>query len=222
MNPHLTEFRHLALAAVLVASLSACATRPPTAMLPPGQDAAAEIAQQARESALREQDRWSLAGRIAVSTDGKGGSGRIDWRQDGPSYEVALSAPVTRQGWRLSGDAAGALLEGLDGGPRRGPDAALLLRGATGWDIPITALAQWVRGARAEEMGPAQVAYGLDGRLSRLEQGGWTIGYVWPDPAPDETDGANADTPVLPARIEARRDQARVRLVVDEWNPVAP
>lgn len=211
---------HFGLLAALVASLSACATRSPRPTLPPGQTGAAEMAQQARESALRQRERWSLEGRIAVSTDGKGGSGRIDWRQDGPVFEVALSAPVTRQGWRLSGDAAGALLEGLEGGPRRGEDAATLLREATGWQIPVVALAEWVRGARATGMGPAQVAYGLDGRLNRLEQGGWTIDYVWPDAAAVEV--AVPEAPALPARIDARREQARVRLIIDTWHPGTP
>src|SRR3970282_570297 len=101
-----------------------------------------ETNQVAREAQLRLQPEWALVGRIAVTSAGNGGSGRIGWRQDGERFEVALSAPVTRQSWRLHGDPGGAHLEGLEGGPRSGADARLLLLEATGWDIPVTALAE--------------------------------------------------------------------------------
>jgi len=199
-------------AALLPLLLAACVAPSVRPELPPDQVAAAEARQLARESALRPLDQWSLAGRLAVSTGSKGGSGRIDWNQDGPRFEVALSAPVTRQSWRLTGDAAGARLEGLDGGPREGPDAVQLLREATGWEIPVTALADWVRGLRSQALGPADARYGVDGRLAKLEQGGWTIHYVWPSSA------ADAAAAELPTRLDAQRDEARVRLIVDQWD----
>ncbi|MBF6025783.1 lipoprotein insertase outer membrane protein LolB [Lysobacter niastensis] len=194
--------------AVSLACLSACTATAPRATLPPDRIASAEAEQVAREAALREQSAWSLQGRIAVANQGKGGSGRIDWRQEGARYQVALSAPVTRQSWRLSGDGDGARLEGIEGGPREGSDAAQLLREATGWEIPVAALAEWVRGARAPGLGPARVAYGVDGRLAHLEQGGWAIDYVW---------NAMSADPVLPARLTARRGEAQVRLIIDRW-----
>lgn len=188
--------------------LAGCATtRGIESPLPPAQLAAAEAAQAARESALRAQDSWSFAGRIAVSNAGQGGSGRIDWRQDGPGFEVSLSAPVTRQSWRLAVAPSGATLDGLEGGPRSGPEAGPLLREATGWEIPVDALNHWVRGLRADAAGPAAMSYGADLRPRRIEQGGWTIDYVWPE-SPAAT---------LPDRVDARRDTARVRLIVDAW-----
>ncbi|MGH8086073.1 MAG: lipoprotein insertase outer membrane protein LolB [Lysobacter sp.] len=201
------------LALVAMALLAACTAAPVRPDLGPAEVAAAEAAQTQREATLRAQRDWSLSGRIAVSNRGKGGSGRIDWVQNGPNYRVALSAPVTRQGWRLSGDADHALLEGLEGGPRRGADARQLLLRATGWDIPVTALAEWVRGARAPALGPARITYGANGLPWSIEQGGWLIEYQWPDPDPA------APTPDLrlPARLDATRGEATVKLLVDEW-----
>ena len=69
---------------------------------------------------------------------------------------------------------------------RRARMPAELLREATGWDIPVTALSAWVRGARGRRAcGAARLQFGADGRLSRIEQGGWTIDYSdWqPQPA---------------------------------------
>ncbi|MGH8077591.1 MAG: lipoprotein insertase outer membrane protein LolB [Lysobacter sp.] len=204
--------RILALAAIML--LTACVARPVREALPSAQSAAAEAQQLAREGSLRQQPAWSLQGRIAVSNGRKGGSGRIDWLQDGGRFDVSLSAPVTRQSWRLSGDSAWARLEGLDGGMRDGPDAVGLLREATGWEIPLTALVDWIRGVRAQGADKASAVYGLDGRLQRIEQGGWTIDYHWPLPG---SDIALNSAQSLPVRLDARRGDASVRLIIDQW-----
>ena len=199
--------RVLLLVATLL--LGACAGRAPREALPP-LDAVPAVHQAQRERALAAHPDWSLQGRVALSNGRDGGSGRIDWQQQGDRYTVALSAPITRQSWRLSGDAGGALLEGLEGGPREGADPARLLREATRWEIPVTALADWVRGlpAPAAAHGPASIAYGADGRVAASEQDGWRIGYgAW-----TAVDGME-----LPARLDARRGDASVRLVVDAW-----
>jgi outer membrane lipoprotein LolB len=86
-----------------------------------------------------------------------------------------------------------------------------MLHETTGWDIPVRALADWVRGVGAPpaEFGQARVIYGEGGRPARLEQAGWVIDYTkWQD----------AGQPVLPARLVATRGQAKVRLIVDQWS----
>lgn len=204
MNP-----LRISIALSCAALLSACVTGPAREALPPIAGSP-EAHQARRETGLAAQAQWSLQGRIALSNGRDGGSGRIDWSQDGPRYAVSLSAPITRQSWRLSGDAQGAQLEGLEGGTRVGADPAGLLRDATRWEIPVTALSSWVRGLRAAaEHGPALVQFGTDGRLSRIEQGGWTIDYSgWQ---------AAAAGVELPNRLNARRGEASVRLVIDSW-----
>ncbi|MCY7354383.1 MAG: lipoprotein insertase outer membrane protein LolB [Lysobacter sp.] len=196
--------------AASLAMLAACAAQP-TRQLPPMDAAVAAARQEQREAELAPLGAWSLQGRVALSNGRDGGSGRIDWRQEGAHYEVALSAPVTRQSWRLSGDATGAQLEGLEGGTRTGPDATSLLLEATRWEIPVAALASWARGVRAESShGAATIRYTAEGRLARIEQGGWVIDY---------SDWRASDLPgiELPTRLNAVRGDARVRLIVDRW-----
>ncbi len=106
------------------------------------------------------------------------------------------------------------VLDGLDGGPRRGADAGELLVEATGWEIPVQALAYWIRGQPAPELPSAELQYGVDGHLAALTQGGWKIAYTAWQPGTDET-------PALPARIEAERGDSRVSLIVDGWQPGA-
>ena len=206
------SLRGVAWLTACMAALAGCATRPLVhEPLPPAQRAAALERQDAREAILAGARQWTLQGRVALSNGERGGSGRIDWQQARDGYQVALSAPITRQSWRIVGDAGSARLEGLEGGPRSGSDPAQLLREATGWEIPVTALASWVRGARAPAAGPAQLQFAADGRLARLQQAGWTLDYR--DWQADAALGIE-----LPRRITAERDRARVRLVVDDWS----
>lgn len=200
--------RVAALAGILL--LGGCVSAPPRPAVPV--DAVAAREADARRAALVD---WSLEGRVAISNARQGGSGRLDWTQRGERYDLTLSAPVTRQGWRLSGDASSARLDGVEGGPREGADVEALLFGATGWEIPVRAMVDWVRGVAAAEdvHGPARMEHGAGNLPARLEQAGWAIEYRdWFEAGPGQ--------PALPRRIEASRDQARVRLVVDGWTVV--
>ena len=203
------------------AALAACATRLPEPVRVPALDAAtqgrAEALQSARADALLAVPAWQLEGRASITRAGKGGSGRIEWRQEGPAFEVALAAPVTRQSWRLAVDGSGARLEGLEGGTRHGPDGQALLFEATGLEVPVEALGAWLRGLPADEAvhGPARLEFGADLLPARLEQAGWGIDFRAWRPS---TDGA----PALPLRIDARRGDAGVRLVVDAWSGARP
>ena len=197
-----------ALAAVLALLLPACASRPVRPPAPPVDPAAAEAAAVARASLTD----WSLSGRVAISNAGRGGNARIDWTQRGDRYEIALSAPVTRQSWRLSGDADSARLTGVEGGPRESRDVEALLFEATGWDIPVRAMVAWVRGVPAPTAGQGafELQSSADGLPVRLVQAGWEIDYrEWHAPG--------SARPALPQRIEARRGEARVRLLADDW-----
>ena len=155
---------------------------------------------------------------MAVSQGRKGGSGRVDWKQQGRQYTVELSAPITRQSWRLSGDThyEAGTLEGMEGGPRHGEDAEALLQEATGWAIPVNLLPDWVRGLPVRDTSEsAQVTYAADGRPQSLQQLGWTDEYRDWHPALE-------GRPALPRRIEARNGEAQVKLLVDRWDFIAP
>ena len=194
----------LACVAVLAIALAACASRPPREALPAIAGSPATH-QAKREAALAAVPAWSMSGRLAITNGKDGGSGRIEWRQAGPRFDVTLSAPVTRQSWRVTGGEGDAVLEGLEGGTRTGPDAAALVFEATRWRIPVDALVRWVRGSGSPG---ATLAYAADGRLQRLTEAGWVIDYA---------DWRQIGGVELPGRVEAKQGEARVRLVVDDW-----
>lgn len=201
------RYRFLAPIAVALV-LAACAPVP----VRRAADASLLQAQAQREAALAAQPDWSLSGRIAISDGKDGGSGRIDWSQHGRDFDIRLSAPVTRQSWRMVRADGHVRLEGLEGGTREGDDAQALLQQTLGWVVPVDALAAWVRGARATP-DDARMQFAADGSPAQVIEQGWTVDY----PAWDAT------TPVpLPHKVFARDGTDRVRLVVDRWNPPAP
>ncbi|MFA0922088.1 lipoprotein insertase outer membrane protein LolB [Xanthomonas fragariae] len=211
-----SAIRVLALSGLVLVGLSACVS------MPRGQGGGAaavdqvfDIARQAetaRQAWLRAHPTWSFQGRVAISKDRNGGSGHIDWQQDGPRYRVQLSAPVTRQSWVLTGDTTSGAgrLEGLEGGPRSGPDAEQILLEATGWTIPVNQMPDWVRALRIADAGAERVDLDAAGRPRTVQQDGWTIDFLAWSPA-------NDGQPELPQRLEARNGDAKVRLLVDQW-----
>lgn len=187
-----------------LALLSGCGVSPQRPTLP---DAMATAAQAEREALLAQYPQWTFTGRIAVSDGRDGGSGQIQWIQDGLHFQITLSAPVTGRSWRLSGEPGFARLEGLEQGPYEGRDAEQLLREHLGWNVPMADLAAWARGLRADPTG--RIEFQPSGLPSLIEQHGWRIEYRQFDPV----EGGLA----MPQRVFASHDQHRIRLQVKAW-----
>ena len=188
-------------AALLVLLLASCAAprlRP---------DAGLMAGQEQRERALRAESVWSLSGRLAISGPGEGGSGSLQWTQDGAGFRFAVSAPVTGKTWTLSGDAGHAELSGLREQPVHAADAAGLLQRELGWNVPVAELVDWVRGLRVP--GPAKVVFREDGLPAEFVQNGWKIEY---------RDYDTARQPALPVRIFASNGDYKVRLAIQHWD----
>ena len=188
--------------ALALLALAACAPVPPRPSA-----SADEAAQQAREAALAAQPDWSFRGRVAIRQGEQGGNAGIRWRQQGDDFDIELSAPITRQGWRLVSRGGQVTLAGLEGGEQHGTDAERLLLEATGWRIPIAAMAAWARGARGTG-GEAEFSSDPQGRPATLLQEGWHVEYR----------GWFAGQPPLPQKVFARQGEASVRLVVEAWD----
>lgn len=193
--------KRLGVVLLCLAGLGACVPAPVREA-----DAVLLAAQAEREARLAAAPAWQLSGRLAVSAGGEGGNGRLEWRQQGDDFDIRLAAPVTGKSWRLRQQGGLATLEGLEQGTLSGPDAEALLHDATGWRLPVQALAAWARGARAG--GAATIEFGPDGLPALISQRGWQVEYR-------EWDAAD---PARPRRIFARQgEDASVRLVVDAW-----
>lgn len=162
----------------------------------------------AREDLLRPISSWSLNAHIAVSSGHDGGSGQLDWVQDGASYAFTVRAPVTGRTWKLSGDAVRAVLEGVDPRPDYAADAQDLLRKRLGWNVPLSDLRAWVRGLRAPDS-PARTEFDTQGLPALIEQDGWKVEY---------RDWFMDRQPPLPRKVFASNGRARVRMLIESWS----
>jgi outer membrane lipoprotein LolB len=168
-------------------------------------DAGSLAGQDAREQALRGRDHWTLQARMSVSDGKDGGSSDLTWTQAGDAYDFTVRA--VGKAVRLHGDAAGAVLEGLDGGPVRGADAEALMAKALGWKVPLSELRAWILGLRAGGSS-AELTFGADGLPGQLLQDGWTVNYLEWD---------TTQRPGLPTKVFAERTPYKVRLAKMSW-----
>jgi outer membrane lipoprotein LolB len=191
-------------AALLTVLLAACApvTTKQNAATP-----AALASQAAREADLAAQTHWTLVAQFGVSNGRDGGSGELEWRQDGASYAFSVRAPNGRV-VRLNGDAGHAVLEGVDDKPLVDSDAERLLRERVGWDVPLVALRDWVRGVRAPGA-PSELTFGAADLPATMQQDGWQIEY---------RDWFTDRSPPLPKRVFATSGKNRVKLAIESWS----
>lgn len=180
---------------------SACATQAPRPVpVDQGEQAA-------RRQALLALDAWQVHGRIAVRAENEGWSAGFDWRQADPGYRIQLRGPFGRAALELKGDARGVWLTraGQPAVFATGPE--MLLYQQSGWRLPVTGLAYWLRGVpdnRSRAISQRDVA----GRLTSLQQGGWQIDYSEYQRYGDYD---------LPTRLVLERENLRVKVLIDRW-----
>lgn len=201
----MTRWLRLGVAAALVGILlAACA---PVPVRRPG-TAAQLAAQAARERELGALPVWGLHARFAASDGRHGGSGSLDWSENGERYRFTLRAPITGKSVQLEGGPEGAVLTGAGREPLAGRNAGEVLNAEFGWKVPVADLAWWVRGLRAPGI-PAILTFGANGLPATLDQDGWHVDY---------REWYAERSPPLPRKVYASRDPFSVRLSIQEWN----
>lgn len=204
----------LLLLGVLLAA--GCAQRP---MLP---DAAidANTAEQAQLYAARLQrldalDGWHVNGRLGLSHDGEQVALTLNLQRfDAERWRLNLHGPMAGGSIRLDGDSEQVVMRGVDGVDAVAADGRTLLLRETGHDLPAEALGAWLQGRHWSPAGePEALELDDDGRPLRIEQLGWDIRYgLYRD--------VHALAIAVPHRIEARRDDLGVRVVIAQWRSI--
>jgi outer membrane lipoprotein LolB len=132
-------------------------------------------------------------GRISLRQGERSDHLQFDW-QHAPGRDVVLfSSPIGQGLAELGRDAGGAWLIVPGESERRAPDLAALAQQLFGAPLPLDVLAEWLRGARPELRGDID---------------GWRIQVSETAPYRERR---------LPRRLEARRDDIELRIVVDDW-----
>lgn len=164
-------------------------------------------AYQNRSAKLNATVEWGLVGKISLDDGEQGGSGRLQWDVEPGQSELDFHGALGRGAWHLQITPEAAFLKMADGSEQIAPNVSELIQDQIGWPIPLDALSWWVRGMAApgvienEQIGP-------DGLLISLSQFGWNVDFNRYKSVADLE---------LPIRLNATRDQYRVKLAISRW-----
>ena len=188
--------------ALLALMLGGCSTQAP-------QPLATDVAPlwQHRLAQLETIQAWSFQGRVAVRRGKEAWNVKLDWSQSFDHYDLLLTAPWGQGAVRLHGENGRAVLEAPDRAPLVAENPQALLSRQVGWRVPVTQLRYWLLG-RPEPNQNAAISWDAQGRVSHMDQAGWSIAYR----RYGDIEGLS-----LPTKIELKNGALRLRLVIDEW-----
>ena len=148
---------------------------------------------------------FSLTGKMSFSDGQQGGSGQLEWQNNGTSLSVTLKAPLSKRSWQLTEFPDYATLRYDDGSMDYADQTDPLLDAQMGWDVPWEALKMWVRG----EHTPSGSRQLKDDDEVVINDQGWQIVY-----SRFKTTAAGQR---FPSRIFARKDTYSIKLVIKQW-----
>jgi outer membrane lipoprotein LolB len=192
-------------AGLVLLALAGCRTRPVTTVVGPGADA--PWAEQ--RAALEKLDHYALSGRVAVAANDQGFSGSLRYQQQPTRADLAIDGPLGIGGLRvaLAGDQvsiADSHGRNLDGSAARAE-----LEQRLGFALPLAELRWWLLGVPA----PGEAAVDQDavsGEIHGFTQNGWRLSVEARAPAMGFA---------LPQKLTVRREGARLKLLVENWQP---
>jgi outer membrane lipoprotein LolB len=169
------------------------------------------VAWDERRAQLEATSQWEARGRIAVKSSDGGGQGSIQWFQAGVGSRVLLRGPFGAGGYEITWDAERIEVTDKSGeveAAYSGPNAAeQFLMDQLGWAFPAMSLRYWMLGVPDPEF-DSDEQFDTEGWLVGIQQNGWTVDY----------DGFKAWGDLwLPRRMVLNHDEARVKLVIDDW-----
>ncbi|AOU96927.1 outer membrane lipoprotein LolB [Acidihalobacter yilgarnensis] len=194
--------RGVAVTMTLALILAGCASVPQRS---PGE---LEGAWRRHEAAILANAQWSLDGSFGLKIGRRGWSAGLRWRQAGERYHIDIYDPLGRTVAVLAGRPGDVTLDTDRDKSYRASSAAKLMTHALGWSLPVSGLRYWVRGVPVPDEPIAARQLDGSGRLSRLQQDGWTVRYQDYD-----YDTVNA----RPTRMVMTRGDVRLVVVVNQW-----
>jgi outer membrane lipoprotein LolB len=155
---------------------------------------------------------WHVNGRLGLTHADEQVALTINLRQfDAERWRLNLHGPIAGGSVRLDGERGQVVMRTADGRQQTAADGRTLLLSETGHDLPAEALAAWLQGRHWAPAGaPQHVTLDALGRPERLEQLGWEVSYgLYRE--------VHAIGVAVPHRVDARRGELGVRVVVAEW-----
>ncbi len=174
---------------VAILLLAGCASAPVALQRPPQADAP-----------------FAFNGRVAIKQGEQRDSAGMRWVHGTATDEILLLAPLGQTVARIRRDDGEATLD-ASGQHYAAQDMESLMQQVLGWQLPLAGLRYWVTALPAPE-GESHIERDASGKVSLLRQHGWEISY---SRYAAETGDA------LPLRLQLRREEVEVLLLIDEW-----
>jgi outer membrane lipoprotein LolB len=185
--------------------LGGCRTAPPVTVPGPGADAPWPE----QRAALERLDHYTLSGRIAVAASGQGFSGSLRYQQQPHRSDLALDGPMGLGGLRVAVEGEQVNISTSRGETLDGAAARAEIESRLGFPLPLVELRWWLLGVPAP--GDANVDQDAgSGEIHGFEQHGWRVRVDARAPALGFA---------LPQRLTATREGARMKLLVENWQP---
>lgn len=163
---------------------------------------------QAHQAAVRQAGDWQCIGRIAIRTDSEGGTVNFNWQQIAHQAHIILNAPLNQGTVELIGSPDDMLIIDSTGHRQRTSHPESSIKELTGWNIPIKALPDWIRGLPHDPS--ALIRLNSKGWLHTMKDDGWVIKYESYRPVPGYAVN-------MPRKISVSRSGVHLRLVVESW-----
>lgn len=188
---------------LLALLVTACVSHPPAPILPAAQRFAAYQQQ------VASWQQWQARGKWAIRQGKQKGSSHFNWRHQAPDNDtLVLSTFIGITIFRAEQRPGFAHLEADDKtltGTQLGP----LLYHMTGWDLPVTALRNWLQGVPYAKQ--AKLEFNSAGQLIRItepgQDGHWVINYQRPSVQDDK-----------PRQITVRYRDLWLKLAISDWD----
>lgn|SRR6185295_4201049 len=194
------------LAGLGLLTLAGCRTTP---VVPPVIGPGADAPWALQRESLAKVTHYTLGGRVAVAANGQGFQGALRYQQQQQHAELAIDGPLGIGGVRVSLDGEQVNISNSRGESFDGPAARSELEQRLGFTLPLAELRWWLLGLPA----PGEAALEQDpvtGEIRAFQQTGWRVSI-------------DARTPAmgfaLPQRLVVSRDGARMKLLIENWQP---
>jgi len=191
---------------ILVASLlalSGCASLPGTA--PTG--APDEAAWQLRRTQLEKLADWELQGRVGIINGKDGGSGSMDWKQQGDVLAFSFRGPFGAGSLQVQGDANALWVRSSRGDDFITTDPEQDFSRRLRIPLPVLSMRYWMLGL-PDPTAPFTKSVDAQGHLVTLAQRGWQVDYQ---------DYASFKGYDLPTRLLIERASVRIKIAVNNW-----
>jgi len=189
----------LALALALVFMLAGCETVPVSP--------APSVSWSVRRPELQALGRFGLNGRVAVAVGNQGFNAGLRWTQSAAVTQLVLTGPLGAGGVEVTANGDDLSVVTANGKRLGNAAARTQLEDKLGFEPPLASLRYWVLGV-PDPAAPAAVQLDSQQRVTQLTQDGWQIDYTAYMPVGAEW---------LPRLLTLRRQDVRVRMVVDGW-----